>query len=253
MPHDDDDLGTVLLGSSDNSSDMDFDPFNPIVRKHDEQDGGDSYGNGTDAEPDHRASFLRYSGTSGEGSEGIPADDSRSVLGPGTGDTVTTGAVEQRSIDQRRARDDQLRRTAEQRSGGTKEGSGRGRVPTGMANSIRDAAERIRNDFAREPNDTERVGIGRQLEEQDSHDTQRKSPTRKITYERQAVLSPPLFRTTQFEAIVSKLQSNADGSWMLTLRIPPYDRAQATVLGDAYGLALDVTVNRRSFTRREQG
>jgi hypothetical protein len=97
------------------------------------------------------------------------------------------------------------------------------------------------------------VGIGRQLDQQDSKGTQQKSIRKKVSYERQAVLTPPQFRHTQFEAIVSKLQSNADGSWMVTLRIPPYDREQATILRDAYGLALDVTVNRRSFTRREEG
>lgn len=249
MPNDDDDLGSVLLGSSDPSSDMDYDPFSVVGGENDNEARGDISGYGQGPESDHPIGERRYSGASGEGSEGIPADDSRPLLRPGGSDQLNADA--QWTADRERAagRDRQLRRVAEQRSGGAGTGEDGGARAPAVANTIRDAAARIRADFAREPGTAERVGIGRQLEGQAEHGTQQVQPRKKITYERSSVLTPPQFRHTEFEAIVSKLQSNTDGSWMLTLRIPPYCRQQATLLGDAYGLALGVTVERLSFLR----
>jgi hypothetical protein len=71
---------------------------------------------------------------------------------------------------------------------------------------------------------------------------------RKREYRRSVITAPPEFEETVFEATIVKLQSNTNGEWIVTLKVPGSDRSAATVLGDAYGLALDVVIVRKRFT-----
>ena len=95
-----------------------------------------------------------------------------------------------------------------------------------MANSILDAQQRLRGELPH------------------FEEFPRKGPR---TYNKREVLTPPQFQSANFEATIFKLQSNAAGEWMLTLKVPPEYREQATSLGDSYGLSLMVNVNRKRY------
>jgi hypothetical protein len=74
--------------------------------------------------------------------------------------------------------------------------------------------------------------------------------SRKITrhYERQAITAPPPFKRSDFEATLVGLKANTTGDWIITLRVGQENREAATSLGDAYGLALDVVIEKHLFT-----
>lgn len=50
---------------------------------------------------------------------------------------------------------------------------------------------------------------------------------------------------TDFEATLAGLKANTNGIWIITLTVAPYDKAAVYTLDDAYGLALDVHVQRK--------
>jgi hypothetical protein len=91
-----------------------------------------------------------------------------------------------------------------------------------VASGLVDAAERLRAAFPRD----ERVEGARR-------------------YQRRTNAAPPVFEHTEFEATIFKLLSAANGDWMVTFKVPPEYREAATVLGDSYGLSLDVSITRR--------
>jgi hypothetical protein len=92
-----------------------------------------------------------------------------------------------------------------------------------VASGLLDAAERLRASFPRDD------GVERP----------------KRPYQRRNIAASPAFEHTAFEATIFKLLSAANGDWMVTFKVPSEYREAATVLGDSYGLALDVSITRR--------
>lgn len=245
MPYDDDDLDSVLFGGSDSPGGGVFDPFEQGDGTDGEQDDGSD---GIDYDPeqsDSSVGVVRYGRFGGKDPGGFEPNDAGPLPWERGTDQPTSGGDQQRDLERTDTGIRNVRRVAESRSESPTTGSAGGfarkqNSPT-VANSIGDAQQRIRADAAVPLSDDE---LGPAIRALDNG-----VKSRKITrhYEKQAITQPPTFRSTNFEATLTGLKANTTGDWIVMLRIPQQYREQATSLGDAYGLALDVVVVKHNF------
>src|SRR5215472_10856563 len=230
MPYDDDDLDTVLFGGDVSAGDGLFSPFDPADRE-DERENDQGYG---DTDPtisyDRSVPLGGPFGHGDQGPAGVASDDSGPL--PGTRGSDTDGADWQRVRAAVDAGHRNVRRVADERSGSPPTGGSR-TVPPRLADSIVAAEQQLRSEWATTSAQPEPIPD--------------EEPKPKRHYRRTVIYAPPQFEETVFEATMLKLQSNVNGEWIVTLRVPQEDRLAATVLGDAYGLALDVAIVRKHF------
>ncbi len=239
---DPDDLDSVLFGGSDPPADGSFDPFLPGLGNEDGSDD-DVYGVTDDAEQsDDSVGVIRYGRFGGQDPGGFQQND----IGPlpwerGT-DQPTVGESSARARTAADTGNRNVGRIAEQRSGGSSTGLVRRQRAEGVASSIADAQERIREQSRIPLDDDERR---RAVKSDEAGEV--KKITR--TYERQSILTPPQFQECFFEATLVTLKSNVTGDWIITLKVPPEFKSQVFDLGDAYGLALTTTIVRKRYTK----
>lgn len=214
----DDDLDSVLLGGDIGPDGGDFDPFAT-------GDGTDDGDVDTAIIYDRSDAFGGFVGGGIQGDSGQPANDDGPLFRSRADHPSSAALREQREREAVDTGIGNVGRVAADRSGHTSEGVARRERSEGVANSLFDAQQRVRADIAR--SDDDRI---------------------KRHYERQSITAPPQFESTSFEATIAKLQANATGDWIITLKVPSANRAEATVLGDSYGLALQVTIERKRFS-----
>lgn len=246
-----------LLFPSGHYPGMDFDPFE---LRGDESGGQasqsdlrtDESGSGHYTEPEYR-----YDRASDQSIAGFQPDDAGPVPWQGARAQSVTGAAERDAREAAHTGDRNVRRTAEQRTGGIGEGgsgTGPGDHEPAVANSIGDAAERLRRKLCEDLRETIAADAGIPLDadrrsakvlELAEHPNI-KPPKRE--YNKQHITTPPQFETTSFEATIAGLKANVNGEWILTLKVSADSRQRVYALDDAFGLALKVSIDRRRFS-----
>lgn len=241
------DPDTGLFSSGDSPSDGAFDPFRPIFREEGAADSGDvQTSDGTDGDLDtaiiynYSDGIGRYDTSGGAGTERLAPDDDRSVPWQGTGDRRILGADEHRAREAADAGNRNVRRSAE-KHGGSSQPGGHGKPATDESrvdSSIAAASQRISSELARPMDARQRSAAV--LAWESEYDRGRKLQR----FTRDAVTTVPQFGNTKFEAVLSGLKANANGSWVLTLNIEPEHAQLIFPLHSAFGLALDVQIKR---------
>lgn len=262
------DLGAVLLGGGLRATDDGFDPFAIDLGSEPGEEGAEDLSGGR-TEPgddgdidtaivydrsnsfgrhdgDH-ASFYRSDDRDGSFLVGRSEQDSnRSLPWQGTGSAHVIGAGERRDREAKDAGNRRLSRAAEEHGGNPQ--SGRTGTPAEdsarVDSSIASASERILTDL-RKPLDT-RSAVAR-WKARGEKDLGKKE------YQKQGITAPPTFDNTRFEAVVTGLKANASGDWILTLKVDRNARQSVYSLDDAFGLALNVTVERVRHRAEETG
>lgn len=241
------DPDTGLFSSGDSPSDGAFDPFRPILRKEGAEDSGDiqtSDGNDGDIDSaiiyDYANGIGRYDTSGGAGATRLTQDDDRSVPWKGAGNQRILGGEERRAREAADAGNRNVRRAAKEH-GGSSQSGGTGKPATDESrvdSSIAAASERIRTELARPMDAGQRSAAV--LAWESEYDRGRKLQR----FTRDAITSVPQFGNTSFEAVLSGLKANANGSWVLTLNIEPSAAQLIFPLHSAFGLALDVQIKR---------
>lgn len=239
-----DDLDNVLFGGSDPPGDGSFDPFLPgIGQEGSEMDGDDGdIDSPTDDYGDNDLGrILRFSSQVASRQQ---SDDDQSLPWERGTNQPTKGEGSARDRAAADTGDRNVRRIADVRGGGATTGILRREQSEGVANSISDAQRRIRANATIPLDETEQVAAVKNDEA---------GHYKKITrhYERQSISRPPEFRSANFEATMMALKANATGDWILQVKVPAEFKSAVFDLGDAYGLALDITVARKSYSRDE--
>jgi hypothetical protein len=239
MPYDDDNPHSVFLGNGDSPGDELFDPFEPRVgtslEPDDREDGnvdGDIDTATFQYDPNNRG---RQFGNSHQGSP----DNDGPIPWPRSPSQSTIGEQSERDRAAADTGDRNIRRVADSRTGGSQQRIVRRERAEGVASSILDAQQRVRTHLSIPLSDEERADIPR-VAEPGGDKTIRH-------FIRSGIHAPPQFEQTVFEATIHGLKSNASGDWIIQFIVPAADRDAATILGDAYGLALDVAVIRKHF------
>ena len=231
----DDDLDSVLLGGGLNPVHDAFDPFATGIGEGD----GDSDSDDGDTDSaiiyDYGDTFGRFSGGY---NEAVPTDG-ESLLGPGPKPS-TTGADEQRERAATDAGIGNVRRVADERGGNPGTGVARRTRSEGVASSIGQAAQRIRAEASIPLTDDERRAGVNSL----GNGTQDRGKIKR-TYTRSIITEVPTFRRSSFEAMLMGLKANTNGDWIIQLKVPNEFTTEATSLGQAYGLALDISITRK--------
>lgn len=235
----DDDLDSVLFGGSDSPGDGGFDPFTEGIGGDESTSDGPDGDDDSFQRNDDSIGVIRYGRFGGQDPGGItPTDNGPLPWAGGTNPSAAELRTE-RTREATSAGNRYVGRVADERSGGNPAGLRR-TASTGVADSIAAAQQRIREQ-SREPlTGPESVAAVKADEA---------GETKKITrsYEKQSILAPPTFKSTNFEATIMGLKANTAGDWIIQLRVPPDFRESVTCLGDAYGLALDVVIVKRNF------
>lgn len=236
-----DDLDRVFFGGGDPPADGSFDPFLPGLGKEDGSDD-DVYGDTNDSgEQDDPASVIRYGRFGNQGNGRFQPDDDKPFPWERGTDQPTVG---ERSARERQAADTGNRnvgRVAAERGGSPPTGVRR-TESAGVASSIAAAQQRIRADASVPLTDDEQRAA---VVDRQEH------PRSKIPrhYERQSITRPPQFQRTTFEATMMALKANAAGDWIVQIKVPAEYKSAVFDLGDAYGLALEVQITRKSYDR----
>lgn len=242
------DPDTGLFSGSDPSADGPFDPFLPRFREegetstdqHGDADGDDGEG-GSATLYDYTERFGRYGPSGGESDSGFSPDDDRSLPWQGAGDQPILGAEERRAREGADTGNRNVRRAAE-KHGGRSQSGGSGSPASNESrvdSSIAAASQRIKDEL-RVPLDP------RQRSDAIVKWETAGDKNRKLTrhYEKQGISSVPQFGNTTFEAMLAGLKANVNGEWILTLKIDPNAAHLIFPLHSAFGLALDVQINR---------
>jgi hypothetical protein len=240
----DDDLDSVLLGGDDSIGDGDFDPFDTGSGENDGSDDSSTYGYGPDSESNDTNAFDGLLGTGREIRAAEPRDDDQ-PLPWARGNQPVSGEGSARERAAADTGDRNVRRVADERTGDAGTGVARKQRSSGVADSIESAQSAIRKRVrdSQPLDDGERESVKLVIKEQNQ------SPYSKVKrrYERREIKNVPIFGATNFEATITGLKANTAGNWIVQFNIPAEFRDSATVLGDAYGLALKVTVERKLY------
>ena len=246
---DDLDIDSVLFGGSDPPVDGSFDPWLPgLGQERTEDDSGNGTSDhhfrdgGFTAGDDDAEGVIRYGRFGGEGDRIDQRDDGEPLPWQGATDRPIVGAAERREREAADTGNRNVTRTAEERTGRSNEGGTRTDPPR-LASSINAAAERIRADIRIPLDARERSAAVIKWEESRGNGPGGGKIPR--TYERKRLDHAPQFMATDFEATLAGLKANTNGIWIITLTVAPYDKSAVYTLDDAYGLALDVHVQRK--------
>lgn len=245
------DRDAVLFGGDDPPSDGSFDPFLPGLS----EEGSTSFRGDDSADTAVIHQFPENSGgyeyvdddgytvleRSHNGSDRIDkSDDDRSLPWEGAGNLTVHGAAERAAREAADAGNRNIRRVAESHDRSVGAGAdGNGKThSTGVDSSISAAAQRIRSEIAG-PVDTGRRSAAIAKFAESGH-----LPLGPRQYQKQGVTAPPRFMSTEFEAMLTGLKANVSGDWILTLKIEQSEGDKIFPLHSAFGLALDVHVDR---------
>lgn len=253
--NDDLDLDSVLFGGSDPPADGSFDPFlpglgqegaaaSPSVRDTDGHDG-DGYEEAVD---DDGIGIIRYGRFGDQSDSEHERDSDQSLPWQGARDQPVAGAGERHDRERADAGIRNVRRTAEEHSGRSTAGGTRANSPR-VDSSISAAAERIRADL-RVPLDA-RERSAAVLKWEQARAAPGGGKIRR--YEKQGVTDAPQFMSTDFEAMLVGLKAGRGGDWILTLQVSRDARQAVYSMDDAFGLALDIHVQRRKMTPDDEG
>lgn len=245
------DPDTVLLGGGLRATDDSFDPFEPRVR-HEGEPPADSYGeaggyigvSGEDRQHDDAEGVIRY-GRFGDETGGLDkSDDDRPLPWESPGSVHVSGADERRAREAASTGDRNIRGVAATHGGGATAG-GTGDTKTHsprVDSSIHAAGERIRAELTG-PVDTRQRSAAIIAWDAAGRDFRKiEGPRRQ--YQKQGIVTAPQFLNTTFEAMLMGLKANASGDWILTLKIDQDAGQLVFPLHSAFGLALDIEVNR---------
>jgi hypothetical protein len=120
----------------------------------------------------------------------------------------------------------------------------------GPASSLEEAADRFRQSFGRTDNSLpadDSRGVDDRLNHFVTRTLAGKPPEMdKQNWTKVQRIRESEFQKAEFECMVQKVASNTAGDWIVTIKIPYEDRAAATELGSAYGLALNTRMVRKS-------
>ena len=241
------DLDLVLFAGGNPPADGSFDPFLPGLGQEGAEDTGsersddgyfrDGY---SAAGPNDGDNIIRYGRFGGEGDSQYEPNDNGPLPWQGAGDIPVLGEGERRGREAADAGNRNVRRTAEQHSGSIGPGvTGKSHAPR-VDSSIASAAERIRSDL-RVPLDARERSAAVLRWEQEGSKGNRKI---KREYQKQGIDHPPQFHSVNFEAMLTGLKANVSGDWILTLVVPKDSKQAVYQLDDAFGLALDIHVQR---------
>lgn len=170
------------------------------------------------------------------------SDDDRSLPWEGTGAATVLGAAERAAREAADTGNRNIRRTAEQHDRSAGEGAGGNRTShsTEVDSSISAAAQRIRSEIAGP------VDIGRRSSAIEKFVRDGHLPMGPRQYQKTGITAPPRFMATDFEAMLMGLKANASGDWIVTIKIDQQQGDRVFPLNGAFGLALDMRVERHS-------
>ena len=238
MENDHDDSDIAFFGVSPGTSDLPF-PFGPTPEPGYEPD--DSSNDGSDsptAYDSNEYGVIRYGRFDGEDDEGTAEDFRDSIPWQGGPIRFIRGADEQRAIEAADTGDRHVGRVADARAGLDTQGATGGSA-TRVADSIRDAGERIRRSNGATLSSNAKPDELRGINVTDPSTVKRQ-------YERSTIVAPPTFRRAEFESTLTGLKANVNGDWIITFKVSPqYDEAVMS-LKNSYGLALKQSIERRT-------
>ena len=117
-----------------------------------------------------------------------------------------------------------------------------------MATSIEQAAERLRAEHSEGLTLVDGPGLEARIKEFVHSEGKGGNFHAKRAYQRSVITSAPKFRECELtEVNLAGLRAAATGEWIVTLKIPPSCFEEVTKLSSAYGLALDMTITRKSY------
>lgn len=254
--NDDLDLDSVLFGGSDPPNDGSFDPFLPGLRQEGDTDGPDDgtsdgyLGDGSEAaEHDDADNIVGYGRFSDEGYRIHQQNDDGPLPWQREGDIGLLGAEERRAREGADTGTRNIRGVAEKRAGSVGAGEAGTGVRTNQPNvdsSISAAAERIRADI-RVPLDARERSSAVVRWSQHTRSTGPGGGKIKRQYVRDDPDAPMQFISANFEAMLTGLKANSSGHWIMTLQIAPEEGQAIFPMHMAFGLALDMHVQRRRF------
>lgn len=254
--NDDLDLDSVLFGGSDPPNDGSFDPFLPGLRQEGTTDDGDGWeadgypGIGSqESDDDNADNIVGYGRFDNEGYRIHEQDDGGPLPWQREGDIGVLGAEERRAREAADTGNRNIRGVAEKRSGGTGtggNGTGTRTHSTNVESSIGAAAERIRADL-RVPLDARERSAAVIRWSEHTRSTGPGGGKLKRQYVRDDPDAPMQFISSDFECMMTGLKANSSGNWILTLQIPAEAGQAIFPLHKAFGLALDVHVQRRKY------
>lgn len=248
-PHfDPDDIASVLFGVASEPA-----PFR--IPGTDDDDGettdlaiGRTGEPGSDDDNDGYDHISRYVGHGYKG-------DGETERVSGNGDTRQGGRDRRDDADRalraaREAGTRNIRRASESHSGSNREGH-EGRVHEGepvndsVSESIRDAGVRLRTEQA-DPDSRDSALVAHVLNSPNPDvGAQNRPALTPLTRTTSQIKSVPRFKHTKLQAQMMGMKANVNGEWLLTLKIPQecFDGIQQ--LNGAFGLELDVEIERR--------